>query len=1263
MDELAFTGERFLSHLDYPEIAYEHWHRYLYASGWVAGKTVLDIACGEGYGSYFLAQTARRVVGVDISPEAVMHASTHYLSANLEFKTGSVDQIPLAEAESVDVIVSFETLEHVPAETQQAFLLEVKRLLKPRGVLIISTPNKYHYSDVPQYKNEYHVHEFYIKEFHAFLAQGFKHVEVLGQKIFPASVIWHLEQNGRAWREHHLEQTNRGLQPSATPKKDIYNIAVCSNAPLVGVDNALLLDLSERIWRLRDQQLALLQQKNQSLEKQLAEKNTELERLQAGLTKLKTEEPVPAKNSFPKASGQRDQIEPLGAASRPQTAVSIIIPLFNQAVYTRQCLEALAQNTPADKFELILVDNASTDATPELLRCLEGDVQVIRHEKNEGFVNACNRGAQAAKGKYLLFLNNDTVPLSGWLEAMLRLAESDPVIGAVGAKLMYPDGKLQEAGALIFNDGSGWNFGRGDDPAKAAYNRVAEVDYCSGACLLVRRNLFEQLQGFDKRYVPAYYEDTDLCFGLRKLGFKVMYCPEAAVVHFEGVTAGTNLQTGYKKYQALHRETFARKWKRELQHQDHSPEVTRQAPVTADRARLRALPAGRAEAFHPAGPNVLVIDPTLPMHDRASGCLRLFGVLKIMRQQGCAVTFIARSGGPTQYRRELESMGIRVYGPDPAKITNSHAPVNAPPVDLRAILSKTSFQVAWLSFFQIAEEYLAEIRQWSPATKIVIDTVDVHFLREERQAELLGDDRLRQQAKATRLRELEIYRRADALVTVTAADQSVLEGQVTGKPMFVVPNVHARQPNGAPYEQRQGLLFVGNFNHLPNQDAMLFFALEVFPKIRAILPEVKLQIIGNNPPAAIQNLAGESIQVTGYVPETKPYLNLSRISVAPLRYGAGMKGKIGEALSHGVPVVTTSIGAEGMGLVPDEHVLIADDAGSFAQAVVRLYQDRELWLRLAKNGRRLVESNFTPEAIAPQVKAVLGATSGPERTEALTSLVILTHNQRALTQACLESVLRHTHEPFELIVVDNASTDDTVAYLSSWEVSINFGEHKYCRRFTLVSNPVNRGFAAGNNQGIAAAQGDTLVLMNNDVVVTPGWLTRLLRCAQRNPKIGVVGPMTNYVSGPQKVETPGYRLDTLEGLDDFARDFAREHADEAFPHWRVVGFCMLIKREVIEKIGGLDGRFGLGNFEDDDFSLRAALAKFESWIARDCYVHHVGSRTFADLNLDYRESLEKNWRIFKNKWRLPAAVPLGTSVDLTPILRGGFKARHYCAYR
>jgi GT2 family glycosyltransferase/Flp pilus assembly protein TadD len=287
--------------------------------------------------------------------------------------------------------------------------------------------------------------------------------------------------------------------------------------------------------------------------------------------------------------------------------------------------------------------------------------------------------------------------------------------------------------------------------------------------------------------------------------------------------------------------------------------------------------------------------------------------------------------------------------------------------------------------------------------------------------------------------------------------------------------------------------------------------------------------------------------------------------------------------------------------------------------------------------------------------------------------------------------LKYTDDAFELILVDNASTDGTIEYLglvrsqcsedalegdgsnpscdSSGDETevikigdIRQAEKTFCKHVEVICNEKNLGFAAGNNLGISVGRGDYILLMNNDVVVTPSWLTRLICCMERDPRIGIVGPMTNYVSGPQLVEDVTYDKASLHGLNEFATEFAAQHKRHAQPFFRVVGFCMLIRRSVSEKIGGLDEAYGLGNFEDDDFCLRAALAGFESWIAKDCFVHHFGSRTFVGANIDYTESLCKNWEIFKRKWELPSDLPYGSHYDLTSVLRKSFDPDvHYVA--
>ncbi len=242
-------------------------------------------------------------------------------------------------------------------------------------------------------------------------------------------------------------------------------------------------------------------------------------------------------------------------------SVSIIVPVFNKWPITRGCLEAIWATVPREyDIEVIVSDDASTDDTALALasmRMTEPRLNVLRNESNCGFVESCNRAAAAATGDILLFLNNDTVPLPGWLEPLVRTFTQFPDVGAVGGKLLSPDGSLQEAGGIVFADGSACHFGRGEANAmKHLFDYVRQVDYVSGALLATPRKLFADLGGFDPDFAPGYYEDTDYCFRLREQGYGIYYQPEAVVVHLEGATAGTDHATGMKRYQEINRKRF-----------------------------------------------------------------------------------------------------------------------------------------------------------------------------------------------------------------------------------------------------------------------------------------------------------------------------------------------------------------------------------------------------------------------------------------------------------------------------------------------------------------------------------------------------------------------------------------------------------------------------------------------------------------------------------------------------------------------------------
>ncbi len=303
----------------------------------------------------------------------------------------------------------------------------------------------------------------------------------------------------------------------------------------------------------------------------------------------------------------------------------------------------------------------------------------------------------------------------------------------------------------------------------------------------------------------------------------------------------------------------------------------------------------------------------------------------------------------------------------------------------------------------------------------------------------------------------------------------------------------------------------------------------------------------------------------------------------------------------------------------------------------------------AEAGRLLDEG---ARDLEPDLREELDRRRRTAAPEPRASIIVLCHNAREVSEPCLAALRFHTGPRDEIVVVDNGSTDGTGELLAGLAAAEP--------RVRVITSETNLGFAAGNNLGLAAARGRHLVLLNSDVAVTPGWLDRLLAVLERRPGCGLVGPVTNRISGPQQVPV-AYDQRTLAGLDRFAARVAREEAGRDDPLWRLVGFCLLLRREVVERIGGLDERFGQGNFEDDDYCLRALLAGFGARVARDCFVHHWGGASFRAAGIDYGASLARNWELFRRKWGVPAGVAPDAGYDLRPHLSGGFDpARHVC---
>ena len=666
---------------------------------------------------------------------------------------------------------------------------------------------------------------------------------------------------------------------------------------------------------------------------EIAEIDDEIQGLISGTDPAPARDPARSPTPSTAAFAPPVPTRPIEFAVHEQVDVSIIIPVFNQFHFTQACLASLQEHQGTERFEVIVVDDCSTDATAEAVPRLPGAVY-LRNETNSGFVASCNRGAQAARGKYLVFLNNDTLVTPGWLTALLDTFAEEPRAGIVGSKLVYPDGRLQEAGGIIWRDASGWNYGKFDDAKKPEYNYLREVDYCSAAALMVPKALFEIISGFDSRYAPGYYEDTDLAFKMRQACYKVLYQPLSEVIHYEGATGGTDLNAGAKRHQEIHRSIFAEAWADELM----------TMPVSGDLSRLQQPPAGRK--------NILVIDHHVPMPDKDSGSVRMFQILKLLHQLGHRITFIPDNlAYEPPYTCELQKRGIEVvYHPYVKKVRDylvAHGP---------------SFDVAVLSRCDFARKYIADVRLHAPQSRIIFDTVDLHYLREDREAQVTRDPEMRRKAQEKQQLENELIGQADETWVVSPIEQQLLREKWSRKSVQLVSNIVDVPGSKTPFALRRDYLFIGGFQHRPNTDAILFFVQKIYPLVSEHLGDAKFYIIGRNPPPEIVALATEKIIVAGLQRDVRPFFDGVKLSVAPLRFGAGVKGKVNQSMACGVPVVATSLAIEGMELQDREDILVADDPEDFARALIELYNSEDLWNRISENGIAKTRSLYSTDA-------------------------------------------------------------------------------------------------------------------------------------------------------------------------------------------------------------------------------------------------------------------------------------------------------------
>ena len=572
-------------------------------------------------------------------------------------------------------------------------------------------------------------------------------------------------------------------------------------------------------------------------------------------------------------------------------------------------------------YEVVLVLNGAPPAAISAIPARMTGVRTIVSDVNLGFGGGCNLGAASCRGEYIVFLNDDTIVEDNWLEYLVATADANPRAGAVASRILFADGRLQEAGSVIWQDGTTAGVGRGLPGDSADWFFTRRVDYGSACSLLVRQSTWLATGGFDDAYAPAYYEDVDLCLRIAALGQEVLFEPRSSVRHHESSSSSGEFKVFLAHRQ---RKTFLESWGATIAANERMKQ-----PVAAAIARATWRARGTPR-------RVLVIDDQLPLEGVGSGFGRMRSMVHELAREGWAVSVLPTDVPATPPPDDLVGAGIRC-------VDESVAEHLARP--------ETWYDVVVASRpknFTLAEPL---VRRHQPWARLVYDCEALYWRRMERQASLIEDpstaEHFRSAALAMRQMEERHAHSADLTISISEDEAELFRRADADARVCVIAPVDVNiAPHPAGFSARRHVGFVAGWlagPTSPNADGLRWFVAEILPIVRTQLPWVKVLVTGANPPDDLLPLAGPNLVFEGYVSDLTAFYASIRVAVVPIRFGSGVKIKTLQGMQHGVPTVSTTPGAEGILPNPAAGVIIADDPPGFARAVIQLLTDEDEW--------------------------------------------------------------------------------------------------------------------------------------------------------------------------------------------------------------------------------------------------------------------------------------------------------------------------------
>lgn len=636
-------------------------------------------------------------------------------------------------------------------------------------------------------------------------------------------------------------------------------------------------------------------------------------------------------------------------------ALSVVLILYNQAGLTLRTLQALADQRGAT-FETLIIDNASSDQTDALLARVRG-ATIVRNRDNLGFVLAANQGAAMARGRHLLLLNNDAIVQPGALAATCRRLDADPTIGALGGRIVLMSGGLQEAGNVIFQDGSTAGIGRGEDPFSPAALARRCADYCSGVYLAVPLALWRMLDGFDRDFVPAYYEDADFCLRVWQAGFRVEYAPEILVEHLEWGSAGNNeaqqrMRDNRLRFVAKHGDWLSRQ--------------PRPGRTSLDDDRWRS------PADTPRLPRVLILDNEVPHMARGGGLPRARLMLQALRDW--PVTLFPLWSFDDDWAQVYASI------PDTVEVM-----LGLGLAQLEGFLERRrgQYDVLWVSRPPNLQA-LAPLRARRPelfaGMRLIYDSEALFALREIGELAVKGRALTPAQAQARLDAELALAQDVDQVVVVSERDARLFRER--GHPVAILSHAMPVRRSVPSPKRRAGLVFVGALHpDTPNEDGLLWFVEQVIPRLRALLPEPPLlEVVGECRSVRLAALASADFRLLGPQADLRPCYDRAKVFIAPVRFAGGVPVKVIEAAAQGIPVVASAILLRQLGWQDGLEIQGARDADAFAHAIARLLTNEALWRRQQAAAWARCAADYHPDDFARQTRALLLATPTQEAT-------------------------------------------------------------------------------------------------------------------------------------------------------------------------------------------------------------------------------------------------------------------------------------------